>query len=271
MRRFWIIVVVALLAARGLHAQQAGNPPAGVIPIRPAQAAPVLDPAHSRLDAVLIEWEEHMKRVDTLSAQCTHTVVDKVLKDVQIFEGTAQYMKPDLAMVDLKLKGKPEIIEKFTCTGRFVYQYRPESKVIRVYELPAPKPGQVADDNFLSFLFGMKAEEAKRRYDLALIKEDKWWIYVKILPRSPIDKADFQEARLVLSNQTFLPRELRFKDVNGDENTWDIPKVQSGVRLNRTDFTAPKLPPGWKMERVPPPQNTAPRTDVPPRIIRPKQ
>jgi TIGR03009 family protein len=269
MRTCWMTVTALLVTVGGLQAQQSAPPPAGGLQNRPA--APVLDPAHSRLDAVLIEWEQHMKRVETLSAQCTRTTVDRVLKDTEVFEGAAQYIKPDLFTVEMKQKGKPERYEKWICTGTFLYEFLPQDKLLRVHELPRSKSGQLPQDSFLPFLRGMKADEAKLRYDLTLKKEDQWWIYVEIKPRLEEDKADFQSARLVLSSQTFLPRELRFKQPNDSEVIWDIPKIQSGARLNRADFTAPKAPVGWKTQLVPLQQAGSPRNDVPPRVIRPKQ
>ena len=124
--------------------------------------------------------------------------------------GTARYMKPNLAMLEMQERGNPQRFEKYICTGTYLYEYAPQNKQVRVHELPAPRPGQVMDDNFLSFLFGMKADEARRRYDLRLVKEDQWYIYIEIHPRFSADKADFQRARLVLNSQTYLPRQLWF-------------------------------------------------------------
>jgi TIGR03009 family protein len=235
-------------------------------------AAPVLDPSRNRLDALLIRWEQEMRSVNSVVAQCTRTSLDKAFQMTEVFEGTAKYMKPNLAMLEMQKRGKADAFEKYICTGTFLYEYVPQNKVIRVHELPPPKPGQVADDNFLSFLFGMKAEEARRRYDLRLVKEDQWYVYIEILPRLPADKSDFQRARLVLNNQSFLPRELWFEQPNGNEVKWDIPKVESGVALNRNDFTSPNVPPGWNMARVPRPNDVPARGNaVPPRVIRPNQ
>jgi len=263
MRKLWWTLMLVWLSGPALLAQQPAAGNGGVI------QSLALNPTGSRLDAILMSWEQAMKPIQTASTQCTHTVVDKVLKDKEVFEGTAQFMKPNLAILDLKMKDRPQNVEHVICTGTFVYQFVPASEVVKVYEM---KTGQVNQDNFLPFLQGMKAQDAKARYDLRLVNEDKWWIYLDILPRLPEDKADFRKARLVLSSQTFLPRELRFWDVNGNENIWDIPKIQANVPLKRTDFSAPKLPTGWKWEKVPLMQNpTPPRGDVPPRVFRPNQ
>lgn len=255
MRKWWWTLVVMGLSSSGIFAQQ--------------PASPGSPPNSGRLDTILMSWEQAMSSIKSASAQCTHTVVDKVLKDKQVFEGTAQFMKPSMAVLDLKMKNRPQEVEHVICTGTLVYHFVPSLQVIRVYEM---KTGQSNQDNFLPFLQGMKAQDAKARYDLTLIKEDKLYTYVRILPRLPEDKADFKEARLVLWTQTYLPRELRFIDVNGNENVWDIPKIEpNNPQVSRNAFTAPKLPTGWKWEKVPMMQNTPPRNDLPPRVIRPNQ
>src|SRR5229473_7136528 len=264
MRKFWWTMLVMGLSGPALLAQQPAAGTGGAI------QSPALNPTGSRLDAILMSWEQAMKPIQTASTQCTHTVVDKVLKDKQVFEGTAQFMKPNLAVLDLKMKDRPQDVEHVVCTGTFVYQFVPSSQVIKVY---AMKTGQSNQDNFLPFLQGMKAQDAKARYGLKLLKVDNNYVYIEIMPRLLEDKADFRVARLVLWNGSFLPRELRFVDVNGNENIWDIPKIQANdAQVTRNTFTAPKLPEKWKWEKVPMMQNApAPRNDLPPRVIRPNQ
>src|SRR5262249_12448352 len=108
------------------------------------------------------------------------------------------------------------------------------------------------------FLFGMKAEEAKRRYDMKLVREDQNHIYVEIFPRFAQDKAEFKRARIVLSRDTFLPRQLWFEQPTGTDVTWDIPAIKANVQVNRADFDAPKVPPGWKPVTVPRGQDAPP-------------
>lgn len=264
----WTLVVM-VLSSPGLMAQQAvpqgQAPPQGVNTPGPSAGSPT----SARLDAILSSWEQSMNSIRSASALCTHTIIDRVLKDKQVYEGTAQFMKPSMAVIDLKMKGRPQDVEHVICTGTFVYQFVPASQVIKVYEM---KTGQSNQDNFLPFLQGMKAQDAKARYALTLIKEDKFYTYIQILPRLPEDKADFKEARLVLWNNTYLPRELRFIDVNGNENVWDITKIEpNNPQVSRNTFTAPKLPDKWQWEKVPVMQNAPPRNDLPPRVIRPNQ
>ena len=96
-----------------------------------------------------------MKNVETLSAQLSRVEENKTFQTVDVFVGTARYMKPNLASLEMQKKDKPDQFEKFVCSGQMLYQYVPAQKEIRAHQLPAPKPGQVSEDNFLSFLFGM--------------------------------------------------------------------------------------------------------------------
>jgi TIGR03009 family protein len=241
-----------------------------------AQTTPAARPGDAaadaaKLDGYLKRWEEQMRKVQTLAAVLGRVDKDKSFGTTTKYTGLAQYMRSgtgptamNLAHMEMKQENKAEVAEKIICTGTYLYMFAPAQKEIRAYEIPRPKPGQVADDNFMSFMFGMKAEEAKKRYVLTLAKEDKWWIYMDVAPRSAADKAEFARARLVLSRETFLPRQLWFEHANGNEIQWDIPKLENGASIDRRVFDAPKPPPGWKL--VPVSRNAS----TPPRVVRPK-
>ncbi|MFN4259993.1 MAG: TIGR03009 domain-containing protein [Gemmataceae bacterium] len=259
MRYCWLALATGLVGGAALHAQPQPGTPA---------------PAASRLDYLLQRWEQEMKGVQTLVAQCQRFEKDKINGTEEVYVGTARFLRPNLAVLDMQKQNNPNVYEKFVCNGNLLYEYRPLQKVVRIHELPTPREGQQFDDSFLGLLFGMNAEEAKRRYDLRLVKEDQWYVYVEIFPRFAADKVDFQKARLVLNQNTFLPRELWFEQPNGNEVKWDMPKIQSGVRLEAREFTPPGTPPGWNVVRVPRPQAVAPAANDPmpaPRVVRPNQ
>ena len=265
MRHAWLALAVLLLAGGAVQGQQQQPPVAAPAP------AP-LDPQNNRLDFLLLQWEAKMKEVDTLSAEVVREKDDRAFRVREIYEGQARYKKPNLALLELHRKDRPAVFEKFICTGSFLYEFNQDNKELRIHELPPPKPGQVSDDSFLSFLFGMRAEEAKRRYDMKLFKEDKNYVYLEILPKLPADKADFQKAYLALAQNTFLPRVLIFDEPNGNRVKWDIPMIDSGVKLDPREFTSPQLPAGWKAVRAPKVNEPQPAqgNDPPPRVVRPK-
>jgi TIGR03009 family protein len=223
-------------------------------------AVPPQPQADPRLDALLANWEKGMTGVQSLHAKCVRTKVDKTfLQTTEVFEGSAKFLRAapgqtSRASLEMFKRGRPEVFEKYLCSGNFLYEWSPTNKAIRVHQLPQPKPGQIADDNFLSFLFGMKAVEAKSRYQMTYVpppEKDKWYYYMEIQPRHATDKADFSKARLVLLQSNFLPRQLWFLQPNGDEVTWDFPEVTSPAKLLPVDFAHPQLPQGWQFVQVP--------------------
>ncbi len=214
--------------------------------LAPKETTPKLDPTNSQLDAYLLRWEAEMKKIKTFAARCTRTEKNPVFETTDRFQGTIHFMKPSYVLLHMAKKGDDNVYDRFLCTPNFLYQYVPSSKEIHVYKTPNAKPGQQRDDNSLSFLFGLKAADAKRRYDLKLAKTDKYYVYVDIIPRSAVDKAEFQKARVVLNKATMLPRQLWFQQPNKEEVLWDFPQIKPGVDLRPAHFARPKLPQGWK-------------------------
>jgi TIGR03009 family protein len=244
-----LFVLPALLLASTLVAAQQG-------------AAPAQDP-NAQLDLVLMGWEKTLTSLRSLHVECQRTTVDKVFRTTEVFKGSAKYLKTpgpgqgsraSLELYKLTAQGpSTTVFEKYICTGTFLYEYSPANKVIRVHDLPQPKAGQISDDNFLSFLFGMKAVEAKQRYQLSLTLPsvpDKYYHYIQIQPKLAQDKADFTTAQLVLMRDSFLPRRVWFHQPNGNEITWDFPQVRRDVDIPPAAFEQPRLPQGWKFDRV---------------------
>lgn len=258
MRAYWSALAGVLLWTTVASAQQPPQPPQ-------PPAAPALDPRNP-LDALLMRWEAEMKKVESIAAQCTRTDDDKTFQVTTTHVGAAKFLKPNLALLEMQQKDNPARFERYILSGTFLYEYRPEKKEIWVHQLPPPKPGQLSDDNCFSLLFGMKAEEAKRRYVLQLDRpEDPYYYYVNILPRFEADKADFQRAQLVLTKDSFMPRRLWFEQPNKSTVSWDIPKVEINGALARREFEKPEPPAGWKLV----PQTRA--DQIQPRVIRQNQ
>ena len=189
-----------------------------------------------------------------------------------------KFLKPNMAIFDLKNKQKPQLTEKFIWTESCLCEYRAGSKTICVYELPLPWWlewfGRGYDD-LLSLVFGVKAEEAIKRYDWKLSKDDPDYVYLDIVPKGA-DRDFFVRAQLVLTKGTYLTHRLWFEQPNGNEVTWDLPKTELNTPVDRTLFK-PQAPPGWTIDRIPkvvipPPIDSAPRpTSAPPpaKVYRP--
>jgi TIGR03009 family protein len=265
--------LASLLLAAAVFAQQppAARPnltPAGqkppAIPTAVPSTAPALNP-NDQLDNLLLQWEQRMKSVESLFAQCLRTETDPLIANkIEEYTGWAKFQRPTRAHLYMEKKSNPQIYERYLSTGTFLYEYRPQNQLLRIHELPQRGPGQgPIEDNFLSFLFGIEAREAKRRYEINLVKSDAHYHYLLIKPRFPQDKAEFSEARLVLWVTNLLPRQMEFIQPNGARVKWDIPQLDTTKRFGPSDFQPPAAPKGWNTVKVPPP-GTQPAAMAPP-------
>lgn len=257
----------------------------GCAAIVPAQGPAARDTDNQKqLDYHLREWETKMRGVTALNATITRIDKDAVFKNSIKYSGYALYMKAGkpgavpLNLARLQLwkddPGKPsnptarkesDVSEKIISTGTYLYQWVPGRKEIWQHEVPKPKAGVPMEDNFLGLVFGMKAEQAKKRYDLRLYKVDAHYVYVDIAPKYPDDKAEFSAARLVLHRSSYLPRQLWFRHPNKNEILWDIPSSHINRPIDRRWFDSPRAEPGWKI--VPAPKATGGGA-APSRVIR---
>ena len=195
MRLRGLALTALLMAAAPLAAQR----PPVTLPAPPP--TPGAQPA-DQLDDYLSRWQQSMEQVQSLSATLKRTEKDPVTEVESHFTGVTKYLKAgngpgtqNLALLEMTPEGKKEFSERFVCSGAFLYQFLPGPKEIVAHELPKPKAGQVADDNLLSFLFGMKKEEAKSRYELKLTKVTNDYVYVEVIPRNAADKVDFKRRK----------------------------------------------------------------------------
>jgi TIGR03009 family protein len=253
------------MAAAPLVAQRPQTPP--TTPTAQTAQPAAADP----LDGYLERWQKTMEQVQALSAQIKRTEKDQTTDVEKHFTGFTKYLRvgagattQNLALLQMTPDGKKDFSERFVCSGALLYEFRQSEKVVMAHELPKPRAGQVSDDNFLSFLFGMKKEEAQKRYDLKLTKTDQFYLYVDIQPRFAADKVDFKRAQIVLNKETMLPRRLWFESPNSTQVTWDVVQINSNDKtIDRREFDAPTPPAGWKMTQAPK------DADVTPRVARP--
>lgn len=243
------LAIVAMMALASLGLAQTGDAKSP----GPAQA-PTLDPRNNLLDWILVNWERKMSGVSSLDAECTYSSIDKTFRRKTVYRGRAKYLRVNgdhFASLELTNLSRPGDFKKIIITGKLLYEFDPRAKVIKVINLPEPKSGKVTDNNLVSFLFGLKAVEAKARYHLRFLKQDKWYYYIEVLPKLAKDKVEFRRARIVLLRSNLLPRQFWFEEANGNENTWDFPRVQTPApQVRPADFQRPRPPAGWTIRPV---------------------
>jgi TIGR03009 family protein len=256
MRHYSLALLGLLALAAGAFAQQGAQPP------------PVGTP--EQLNERLAGWEKAMIDVRSILAKVSRTDVNKVRGQNTVKSGEVRCLKVDagngkvdkLALLYLAEKDDPKSYEKYICTGDLLYSFSPREQTLYVRKLP----NKLTDDSFLGFLFEMKAEALKKRFDMTLVRpDDPNYVYIDIKPRLEADKAEFERARLVLFRRDFLPAQLWFQEpTTGVHHTWDLSELKiNDPGVKATDFVAPEKPAGWKVEEVKDKQ-----PEPPPRVIR---
>lgn len=236
----------------------AGGP--GGAPGVPVAGAPA-DPA---LDAHLAGWEKTMTNVVNFRAEINLTRTDGVFKKEKKYGGVLLCMKPNYAILRLDNLGDPTRTdyEAVICNGKSAFQYSGMEKTITEFKLPQPAPNVAGstDNLMLDFLSGLKATEAKRRFEISVFREDGLYVYLSIKPRFPRDQQEFEVLKLALyygpkvpqPQMVYLPRQVLMIKPNGDKEVWDLPKAPvinlPGIDANAFQF---RPVPGFTLKPAP--------------------
>jgi TIGR03009 family protein len=242
------VILASLAVAQtqpNVNLNPAGQKPAGVAALPPPPA-----PLSPRLKQLLLMWEQKMKTVNSLEADIVRYDSDAVTKTQKVWQGKVKFLRPNRAYLRMDSKTDPGNYEEYVFTGSFLYEYLPRTKTLNIHELAA-KPGQIVEDNFLNFLFGMKAEEAERRFQIGLAKEDTNYVYLLIDPKFAVDRQDFTKARMVLWATSYLPRQCEFETTNGDVVKWDIIRCDPMAKVSMADFQPREVPKDWATKKMP--------------------
>jgi TIGR03009 family protein len=230
------------------------------------------------LDSVLKAWETRTARIDqyqcTLSRWQYDPSIDPTSPAV-IDKGVLQYAKPDkgLFRIDerqaLTKKGpNPEYRksdkfgEYWVCDGEYIHiRDRNEMKALKVQLAPEQRH-QGIHNSPLPFLFGVKAEEIKRRYWIRPVappagSSDVW---LEAWPKQLDDAGNYSRVQVVLDPQEKLPKALivflpnwepqfphrevyEFTDRKADWSLVDAMKQ----KLFMKDFIQTDLPSTWQV------------------------
>ncbi len=223
-------------------------PVAGRGPERELQLEPqVLPPA---LEKILRDWEIKSSQITSLHGSHTRTVYNLVFEEERIAKGKFFLQTPDKGRIDLvgekpkpdakaarlgaagkPFKIVPDRSEKWICTGDEIVMVDDEQKTFQVIPLPEDAKGKNIINTPLPFLFGMKADDAKRRFRIELSKEDKDTAVLIIHPKLESDLQNYTKAFVILDKTNYLPTAVKLFDPTAQMET--VYKFES-VKINDT-------------------------------------
>ena len=211
MRAHILMIPVLLTVAGTGFAQSVISPASKDAP--PATIKAMTPKSQKTLDAYLQAWEERMAKIEGLETKIilTETEITQTGPFKLVFTGEAAIKKPNLGKMFLKLDDKPAENRRWkhhVADGKYIWDYSYAEKIVRLDKLPAEGLG---DNTALAFLFGMKATDIKKRYELSIDVDDPTkftdsYIFIDIMPKTKEDKQEFAKAQLVLWKDNKNPK-----------------------------------------------------------------
>ena len=179
------------------------TPGAGGVPALPVSNTPAPVPAPApaaagTLDGHLAAWERAMGGTINFRSDFETTRTEAVFGKARVYVGSVLCMKPNLARLRLSETANPANYEAYICNGRSVFAYDGNAKTLTEHTMDANAAAAGGDNLMLDFLSGMKAEDARRRFDLTLAREDAHYVYLDIKPKMPRDRQEFEQVRFAI-------------------------------------------------------------------------
>lgn len=229
----------------GTASRPAGTATAAAPPATPNDRRPRPDgqplrvePLPPELEEILVNWERSSKKVNRLSGKFIKFTYQHTFSVETRAEGDFLYEAPDRGVYMVKgvhiqtgekskkvdAKGtpydlKPDQPERWICNGSEIMRFNETDRTYESVSIPPENRGENIIDGPLPFLFGMRADQAKRRYDMKLIKLTKEEAWISAIPRLQMDAANYQEAIVILNLADYLPNAVKLVDPSGSSET----------------------------------------------------
>jgi TIGR03009 family protein len=247
-----------------------GAAAAAEAPSAPAGRSPAADPVDpAKMDWILQKWEQQSSLLKTLDVTILRIDDTPAWGDPEFYEGRALFKSPNLAFIDFNkikqdekkrpakdVKGKflSTPYERIICTGSEVWQYRSDTQQIFIFPLEKDEEKKAIEEGPLPFLFNMRAEDARRRYQMTLLNEDKKNnVYgVSIKPKIKEDQESFSRAFVNLNRDYLLPVRIVLISPDGkSKKDFRLGPMYPNHQVNAKNFEGKALGPPWRVVRNP--------------------
>ncbi len=195
-----------------------------------------LDP---ELEQILKDWERESAKIKVLHGEHQRCEFNKVFGVEKQSKGMFYFEAPDKGRIDMQgIAVKPGTKSKtinpdtklpyaldsgmdqgWICTGNEVLVLTPSEKQFEAFPIPPNMQGEKIIQSPLPFLFGMKAEEAKRRFQLTLRGQNETSYVIDAVPRLQMDAQNYSHAMIALDKTNFIPRGVQLIDPAGTQMT----------------------------------------------------
>jgi TIGR03009 family protein len=205
------------------------------------------------LEKILKNWEQTTSQFKKMTGEFSRFKYDKTFEVEWRAEGKFAYEAPDKGNYELRgleprkdkngqleesqkigsdgktpYTLKADSPERWVCTGKEVIKINEKERTYEKLAIPPDSQGENIMDGPLPFLFGMKADQAKRRYRLTLDAKNTNAdvIRLHVVPRLPKDSANWSKATVIIEAKTFKPKAVKLLDPTGAESVHVFKNVE---------------------------------------------
>lgn len=286
------LLCTVVVGTSSLNAQSPTQPPAQPGQTRPGTTQQQPPPVQSTmtpeqvkaLEGILGTWESDAKSLQSLYITFAITEENPIFKSTTMSYGEAKVLRMangqyglKLEIYDLDRAGKPDptkLKRKFVCSGTWLYNFDIPTKIIYINKLQ--NQNMRPDDGPFAFLFGMKAVEARKRFDISFVQQDDHYVWLKVTPLTAQDQREFKVAQLgivkyanAISPKDF-PLKIMWREPGESMQTWDFKSVVRNDlnKVSMMDFTVEnEKRQGWQIKEAPAQSSQQPPTGQPNQVL----
>lgn len=211
-------------------------------------------PPDPRLDALLKEWERKTAGIKNLRGEHYRREYNDVFQVEKRSTGKFYFEAPDHGRIDMTgvvpepkavgnkkgPDGVPYKVEAgqdqfWICNGQQILVIDPPQKQFERLPIPPELQGNNIIRSPLPFLFGMKADDAKRRFQMKVVDEKPEFWVLDVVPLSKVDGQNYRQARIYLDKATYIPFAVRLVDPSGSIST-EYLFYREKLKINQPGF-----------------------------------
>jgi TIGR03009 family protein len=266
-----ILAIIALMGL-GVNVAVAQNPPpqAG----QPPAQQPTPQELQQKLDSILQLWETDAKSLQALYVNFAIEEKDdsrgfmnvkKLFGEAKVLRLPTGHYALRLEISDVDAAGNPipgQVRSKYICSGTWLYNFDIANRTITYNQLN--NTNMKPDDGPFAFLFGMKATDAVKRFQMEVVQEDQHYMWLRVVALTDQDKRDFTMAQLGVVKDAYptcpkgFPAQIMYRDPAKSLKTWFFKQVIRNdlSKVTMADFSVEaEKKAGWKF--LPAPQQTS--------------
>jgi TIGR03009 family protein len=220
-------------------------------------ARPVVNPLQvdPALEKVLKDWEQHTSQFKKLAGEFEVFKYDPIFLIEKRAAGKFVHEAPDkgnyerlATEIDPKEKSKKtdkngtpyklesDSPERWVCTGKEVIKIDMRERTYDRMPIAPENQGQNIIDGPLPFLFGMKADRAKKRYKLKLLRKNDTEIWLQAVPRWDTDAGNWEKAVIIIDAEKFVPNAVKLYDPTGAETVHIFKNIEINPKRGFLDW-----------------------------------